>query len=362
MIFLVGWVSVAVASAGEVAFEDHLLVDILDVGQGDAIVLRAAGKTVLIDAGDRDAPTVEHLRMLRVTQIDLAVGTHPHADHIGRMDEVIENFPVLRYMHNGLRHTTQTYLEVAQAADTHDVQSIVATTGMTLSLGDAVLVTVLNPSDTPLKGTRSDLNSNSVVLRVDHGEVSFLFTGDAEAPTEQAMLRRGIEPVDVLKIAHHGSNHSTTAGFLRATQPSIAVISCGEGNRYDHPGEETVQRLTDSGIWTLRTDLSGHIRLVSDGTEVEAFEGDLAKMGPTWPLGPLPQSASPVAIDTGVVAASTPVTDAVVSTGRISSGLMSQEPEVLTKAEQKRRAREAKRQERERLKAEKRAKELIEGR
>jgi len=345
------WLWIALAAA------EPFVVDVLDVGQGDAILLRSAGKTVLIDAGDRDAPTVEHLRLLDVHALDLVVSTHPHADHIGRMDEVIEAFDVVRFMDNGQPHTTQTYRELMAAVDERDVQRITAVTGMTLSLGEEVQITVLNPPTTPLVGTRSDLNSNSVVLRVDHREVSFLFTGDAEEPSEQVMIRQGIDPVDVLKVAHHGSDHSTTRGFIGAVDPSIAVISCGADNRYHHPGDETVKRLEDAEIWTLRTDQSGHLRLVSDGEEVEVFEGELAELGPYWPVDPPPITTpviQPVATVDPVLAPPPATADPVVATGRISSGLMpNREGGPLTRAEKRRQRQAEKRLERERKLAEK---------
>lgn len=251
------------ALAGEVR------VDVLDIGQGDAILIRTpANKTILIDAGETSSPTVPQLQALGVTGFDLVVATHPHADHLGRMAEVLQTFPVKLYVDNGLPHTTQTYNNVMAEVERRGIPYRPAKAGMVFNLDDGAKIEVLFPTDSPLKDTRSDLNSNSVVLRLTHGEDCFLFTGDSEDPTEQALLRRGMEPCDVLKVAHHGSNHSTSDDWLAALQPSIALISLGAGNRYGHPGGETLGRLQRAGVRIHRTDLEGTLTVTSNGKGV----------------------------------------------------------------------------------------------
>ena len=134
-----------------------------------------------------------------------------------------------------------------------------------------------------MRNTRSDLNSNSIVIRLDHGDNCFLFTGDAEEPTENILVQKGIEQCDVLKIAHHGSNHSSTTRFLKAVAPEIALISLGEGNRYGHPGEETLRRIEATGAEIYRTDLHGTIHLQSDGKKIRVLK---SSGGPTPPKRP----------------------------------------------------------------------------
>ncbi|MCK6504657.1 MBL fold metallo-hydrolase [Myxococcota bacterium] len=266
------------------ALAGTLRVEVMDVGQGDAILLTSpAGKRVLIDASIKSARVVDELRARGVEQLDLVVATHPHADHIGGMQDVVEGLPIRVYTDNGLPHTTQTYMELMAAVEARGITYRPARAGQTFKLDDGILIEVLNPSGTPLSGTRSDLNSNSVVLRLTHGERCMLFTGDSEEPTEQALMQGGgIQPCDLLKVAHHGSDHSTTTAWLRAVQPTWALISCGVGNRYGHPGEETMARLEGQGVKVLRTDTMGDLVVESDGKvlKVEAAGKQAAPEAP----------------------------------------------------------------------------------
>lgn len=270
--------SLVLCLIGTHAWAGELTVDVLDVGQGDAILIRGGGKSVLIDAGDRDASTVEQLTALDVHRLDLVVATHPHADHIGRMPDVLAAFEVGLYLDSGLPHDTQTYRDTMAAVEQRHIPYRTASAGTHLNLGDEAVFTVLFPSGTALTGTRSDLNSNSVVLRLDHGQNSFLFTGDAEEPTERELMRGGLEPVDVLKVAHHGSEHSSTPSFLDAVHPRYALVSVGSGNRYGHPDAACLQRLADAHAMVYRTDLSGDLRVLSDGVDLEVVEGTLAEL------------------------------------------------------------------------------------
>lgn len=284
------WIFALSALAGE------LLVDVLDVGQGDSVLIRGGGKAVLIDAGPSDADVVGQLRTLGITRLDLVVATHPHADHIGRMKDVVTSIDVGLYVDNGLPHTTRMYDALMTTIEERHVPYRAARQGMKLNLGAEATLTVLFPANAPLTGTRSDLNSNSVVLWLDHGEVDMLFTGDSEAPTERALLGLGLASVEVLKVAHHGSEHSSTQPFLAALQPRFALISCGTDNRYGHPDPEALARYAHVGAAIYRTDLSGNLRVVSDGMDVEILEGSLAELErvrivPRAPVTPLQWAA-----------------------------------------------------------------------
>ena len=241
----------------------------MDVGQGDAVLIEAPGeKRVLIDAGTAGSKVADKLLARGITSLNLAVSTHPHADHIGGMADVLKKLEIGRYMDNGMTHTTLTYARTMSVVERKDIGYINAVSGRTLQLGDEVKLSIIHPRSSPLRGTRSDLNSNSVVIRMDHKDNCFLFTGDAEEPTERDMLNRGLEPCEVLKVAHHGSGHSTKSSFLRAVKPKYAAISAGDGNRYGHPDEEALARLKSAEVEVFRTDLSGTITFVSDGKTV----------------------------------------------------------------------------------------------
>lgn len=259
------------------AFAGEVLVDVLDVGQGDAVLIRGGGKAVLIDAGPRNGKVADQLRSIGVQQLDLVVATHPHADHIGGMLDVVQGFDIGLYMDNGMPHSTRMYDTLMTEVEARGLRYRTARQGLKLNLGDEASFTVLFPADALLRNTRSDINSNSVVLWLDHGDVSMLFTGDSEAPTEEALLPR-LQPVDVLKVAHHGSNHSSTTAMLAQLQPRYALISCGVDNRYGHPGADTLARLAEVGAMVYRTDQSGNLRVVSDGITVEVLEGDLVAL------------------------------------------------------------------------------------
>ena len=247
-----------------------LKVEILDVGQGDAILIRSPkGKVVLIDGGTgRGNSVLNELKTRSIAEVNLMIATHPHADHIGGLDEVLEAIPVKNYMDNSLPHTTQSYQRVMKLIEDKEVGYIEAKNGRKINLDDGIVLEILHPQEKGLTGTRSDLNSNSVVVRLQHGKNCMLFTGDAEEPTEHVLLQKGIEPCQVLKVAHHGSNHSSSNSFLNAVQPEIALISCGLDNRYGHPGEETMSRLNRIGAQIYRTDQLGTITVISDGQQI----------------------------------------------------------------------------------------------
>ncbi len=253
------------------ALAGDLSVRVLDIGQGDAILVQTpAGKTILIDAGDRGSSVVERLESLGVDHLDLAIATHPHADHVGDMRQVVQALPPRVYVDSGQAHTTKVYEELMGAVEANPaIRYQSARPGMTFNLDDGAKLEVIWPDpQRPLAGTRSDLNSNSVITRLTHGEDCFLFTGDAEEPTEAALVAGGLEQCDVLKVAHHGSRHSSGEAFLAAVRPSIALISVGVDNRYEHPGGEALARLTAVGATVYRTDLDGEIVVISTGKGV----------------------------------------------------------------------------------------------
>jgi beta-lactamase superfamily II metal-dependent hydrolase len=189
------------------------------------------------------------------------------------MADVLNRFPVDLYVDSGLAHTTRTYRDLENTLRDVGVERQRARAGDTFAVDDEITIRVIWPGGPRLQGTRSDLNSNSVVLRVEHGEDCFLLTGDMEEPTEHAILRHPLETCEVVKVAHHGSRHSSTLRLLERLEPQFALISAGAENRYGHPGEATLSRLEEVGAQVYRTDLTGHITLSSTGTGIQVIDG-----------------------------------------------------------------------------------------
>ncbi len=247
-------------------------VDVLDVGQGDAILLRSpTGKSVLIDAatGQTGEDALPALQALGVTSLDLVIATHPHSDHIGGMDEVLSALPAKLYIDNGLAHDTATYNKLMALIESKKIPYKAAKVGQTYNLGGGAKLTVLNPAGDPITGTRSDLNANSVVVRATFGSTCMLFMGDAEAETEERLLANKLESCDLLKAAHHGSGYASTAPFLAAVAPQVVLVSVGEGNSYGHPDPSALDRYAAAKGKVYRTDLQGALHVESDGTTIQ---------------------------------------------------------------------------------------------
>jgi len=255
----------------------QLIVTFLDVGQGDAAVIESpGGRVVLIDTGgissagaqDEGRLVVEpFLRREGVNHIDAMLLTHPHADHIGGADTLINDFSTDLVMDNG--EPTEPPLEeklLSDARSHHDAYRP-ALRGEQIDFGDGVRAELLAP--TAVEVANDVPNNSSIVVRLTYGHNVFLFTGDAEAPEEADMLasRLGLK-CDVLKVGHHGSNTSSTMAFLAAAQPSTAVVSVGAHNRYGHPGAAVIARLKKIGAHVYRTDQNGAITCESDGEKV----------------------------------------------------------------------------------------------
>lgn len=241
---------------------DGLSVHYIDVGQGDSTLLICDGETMLIDAGIPSAgkTVTQYLSAQGVTAIDYLVCTHAHADHCGGLDDVVVNFPVKTIYSSVAESENASFTYFAEAAETAGVEIEVPELDSSFPLGEAT-VTVLGP-----RADYSDVNNQSLVLRVDYGETSFLFTGDAEYESETAILDAGCDVrCDVLKAGHHGSKTSTGYRLLYEAEPQYCVISCGANNDYGHPHDDTLSRLRDADVTVYRTDENGTVVCFSDG-------------------------------------------------------------------------------------------------
>ncbi|MGE5593269.1 MAG: MBL fold metallo-hydrolase [Betaproteobacteria bacterium] len=244
----------------------RLRVHFIDVGQGDAVLVEApSGKTMLIDGGPPESSDrlVGYLRAHDVSKLDVVVSTHPHADHIGGLIEVLRKFRVGLVVDSGKVHTTATYERFLTLIDEKGIEFRLGRTGGSIDLGPGVDVRILSPVE-PLP---ENVNDCSVVMKLRFGAISFLFTGDAERDAEDAMLRRGADlDATVLKVAHHGSGTSSKPWFLEEVKPAIAVILVGVGNPFGHPHQMTLLNLAEHTDRVYRTDTNGDVVVVTDGT------------------------------------------------------------------------------------------------
>ena len=224
---------------------------------------------MLIDAGERgDADTIlDYLDTYGVERLDLVIATHPHADHIGSMADIIREIEVgeflMAYMPEDSTPTTATYLDMLEVLVERDVTVTEVLPRQTYPLGTAMLE-VLAPMTED-----DDPNAMSIVTRLSFGDNRFLFMGDAERDVEEQMLDAGyVLSADVLKTGHHGSKTATHDAFLRRVAPDYAVLTCGQGNSYGHPHREVVDRLNAANIAAYRSDVHGHIVFTADGETI----------------------------------------------------------------------------------------------
>lgn len=254
----------------EAPVEGSVEFHFIDVGQGDAALIRTEVGNVLIDAGTNasEEALIAYLKAEGVKELAYAVFTHPHEDHIGGADAVLEYCDVEKVILPDATATTKVFERMMDAIEAEGADLIMAKPEATYRVGDLKL-TVLAPIGKDYK----DVNNESVVLRAAFGDTSVLFTGDAEDVSEEEMLQRygKGDPLDcdLLKVGHHGSDSSTTEAFLKTVSPEYAVISCGEGNDYGHPKQSILQRLEAEDVTYWRTDLEGSIVVVSDGEKLK---------------------------------------------------------------------------------------------
>ena len=270
----VGLVAVLLAISVASRPDGLLHVTVLDIGQGDAILVEAPdGTTVLVDGGPDPELT---LRRMGATlpfftrRIDLLVLSHPHQDHVAGLVEVLDRFRVGAVLHAGIDFHNAAYERLLTDAADAGVPVALLRAGQVLELGGDARARILFPTEADAEAPlpEGDINNGSVVMLVEHGGFSALLTGDAEAPIESALIARDlVGPVDMLKVGHHGSNSSTTPAFVDATRPAIAVISSGEGNEYGHPAPETLATLESRpAVAVFRTDRHGNIEVETNGT------------------------------------------------------------------------------------------------
>ena len=247
--------------------EGTLEVHYIDVGQGDATLIKCGSHAMLIDGGNNNKGTTVQLYLKKqgVESLDYVIGTHPDADHIGGLDVIVYKYNCDTVIMPDYEKDTKTYQELVDVIHDKNMKITYPVVGEQYALGEAKF-TIIAPNSNSYGGNANDY---SVAILLEYGKNRFLFTGDAEEASETEMLSNGIElSADVYKVAHHGSRSASTQEFLNAVQPKYAVISCGEGNSYGHPHAEVLNRLRSMGVEVFRTDEQGSIIASSDGENI----------------------------------------------------------------------------------------------
>lgn len=276
------------AVSSKVEAKGQLTISMLDIGQGDAVLIQTGAKNILIDTGDdkyyedgkkgkENTQLLTELQKLKIDHIDTLVMTHAHADHIGKADKVIAQYGVKELVYNGIPSTSKYFINALKAAKANGTQQVKVKAGDVLDFGNGVSFEIVSPSQSlidedtaAIKAKKKvDVNNESVVGRLTFGNFAMLFTGDAEGPVEKDMAASYGKKLkcQVLKAGHHGSKTSSTAEFLKLVQPESVVMSLGVNNQYGHPHEALLNRLQKQGVKNIyRTDANGTITIVSDGS------------------------------------------------------------------------------------------------
>ncbi len=257
-----------------------LSVSFLDIGQGDCtFVTLPDGKTLLIDAannGDGDEISA-YLKQNGTDKLDFIVATHPHADHIGGMADIINSFEVGKVFAPKIAYgdipTTKAYENFLLSVKDKGLKITTAKGGATLFEGKGYKAECFSPN----KDKNDGLNNYSIIFKLTYGENSFLFTGDAEKEAEaQVVSKKYNLSADVLKVGHHGSSSSTSPKFLKAISPKYAVISCGKDNSYSHPHKETLDILLENKVKIYRTDKDKTVTALCNGDGKISFNTNIA--------------------------------------------------------------------------------------
>ena len=245
-----------VIGSGDVDNENNLHVYYIDVGQADSILIVNKNQSALIDAGNNDdgQDVVNFIKSKGITKLDYVIGTHPHEDHIGGLDDVINNIDADKIYLPKIQTNTKTYEDVLQAIQNKNQKIGSFNKGDKFTIGDANLEVM---TDSILN--KENLNLSSNIIRMEFKGTSFLFTGDAETENEKTIEWT---QTDILKVGHHGSTTSTSQSFLNQIKPKYAIISVGKDNDYGHPKEKILQRLEKIGTEVFRTDECGTIEVI----------------------------------------------------------------------------------------------------
>lgn len=247
---------------------DTIRIHIIDVGQGDCTVFETANGNILFDAGTNESEEElkAYLKNNNLKNFKYAIFTHPHADHIGGADMIINEFDVENVIMPDVEANTKTFEYLLNAIENKSVNTIVAESGKNYTVGN-LNIKILAPNSTKY----TEDNNYSIVAKAQFGNNTFMLTGDAEEQSEEEIIEKyGVTNLkcDFLKVGHHGAANASSEAFLNAVRPTIATISCGKGNDYGHPHSETLSKLTALNTTVYRTDELGSIIFECDGNNI----------------------------------------------------------------------------------------------
>ena len=249
---------------------DNMIIHFIDVGQGDSILIQVNNKNLLIDAGpiDEKKKLLDYLSSLKINKFDYIIATHPHEDHIGNMACIIDKYDVLKFYAPKVTNNTKSFETMAESLIRNNLKINVLKADInSIFLGKNTKTEVFSPAS----DSYENINNYSPIIKITHGENTFLFTGDAEEIAEKEVINSGYNlKADLLKIGHHGSSSSTSKEFFSKVDPYISVISAGENNNYGHPTKEVLERIKDTKVF--RTDLKGTIVIISDGKSLKMID------------------------------------------------------------------------------------------
>ena len=251
----------------------NLEVDFFDVGQGDAILIKAPGGQNLLVDGGPDKTVIKRLAENLAwwdKRLDLVVLTHPHDDHVTGLIDVLKRYQVRKILYTGVNHNTPNYLTWLKTVRDKKASLLIIDKTQAINLGAGAKLEIIYPDESFLNKTVDDLNQSSIVMRLTYGQSKFLLTGDAGEPVEKKLIAAGADlSAEVLKVGHHGSQYSMGEEFLEQVRPKIAVIEVGKDNDFGHPNLRIIKRLERLGAEIFRTDKGGTIKIISDGQNVK---------------------------------------------------------------------------------------------
>ena len=270
LIAIIGIIAVAYymfKNEKEEKINPNLEVEFIDVGQAESIFIKQDGHNILIDAGNNadGKLLVKYLKNKGIKKFDYVVGTHPHEDHIGGLDDIINEFEIEHILMPDVTTNTKSFEDVLDAIEKKNLEIEIPVIDDTFTTGD-LNFKVINTGT-----NEEDLNSDSIVLRMDYKNNSYLFTADLTGDIEKELLEKDID-VDIYKVAHHGSTYSNTYEFLERVTPKYAIISCGKENDYYYPHVKALNRIKKHTKEIYRTDQDGTIIVKDDGKNIEIIK------------------------------------------------------------------------------------------